>query len=90
MYFPLIVGVLCLSLFCYVLLCVHSICEYNIMVILKFSHLEEEEKAGCFAIIVLQMYCTINGLWLFLNVPWVNLQYAIVVFLDHTEAHLLF
>ena len=24
MYFPLFVGVLCLSLFCYVLLCVHS------------------------------------------------------------------
>ena len=22
-----------------------------------FNHLEEEEKAGCFAIIVLQMYC---------------------------------
>ena len=25
--------------------------------ILVFNHLEEEEKAGCFAIIVLQMYC---------------------------------
>ena len=41
-YFQLFDGVLCLSLFCYALLCVH--------------HLEEEEKAGCFAIIVLQMY----------------------------------
>ena len=46
MYFPLFVGVLCLSLFCYALLCVHSS--------------EEEEKAGCFAIIVLQMYCYYN------------------------------
>ena len=44
MYFPLFVGVLCLSMFCYALLCVHS-------------SVEEEEKAGCFAIIVLQMYC---------------------------------
>ena len=40
---PIVVGVLCLSLFCYALLCIHS----------SF----EEKKAGCFAIIVLQMYC---------------------------------
>ena len=44
MNFSLFVGVLCLSLFCYALLCVHS-------------SFEEEEKPGCFAIIVLQMYC---------------------------------
>ena len=43
MYFPLFVGVLCLSLFCYAL-------RVSI-------HLEEEEKAGCFAFIVLQMSC---------------------------------
>ena len=36
-------GVLCLYVFCYALLCVYSC-------------VEEEEKAGCFAIIVLQMY----------------------------------
>ena len=48
MYFPLFVGVLCLPLFCYALLCVHSsFC----------NHLEQKEKAGCFAIIVLQVYC---------------------------------
>ena len=40
--FPLVVVVLCLSVF-YALLCV--------------LHLEENENAGCFAIIVLQMYC---------------------------------
>ena len=34
------------------------------------------------------MYFTINVLWLFLTVPWVGLQYVIVVFPDHT--HLLF
>ena len=42
MYFPLFVGVLCLSLLCHALLC---------------NRLEEEEKASCFAFIVLQMYC---------------------------------
>ena len=51
MYFPLFVGVLCLSLFWYALICVHS--SFAII------YLEEEdlEIAGCFAIIVLQMYC---------------------------------
>ena len=79
MYFPLFVGVLCLSLFCYALLCVHStvLCYY----------LEEEEKAGCFAIIVLQMYFIINIMWFFLMVRWVGLQCVIVVFPDYT--HLL-
>ena len=43
MYFPLFVGVLCLSLF----RCASLFCKYP----------EEEEKAGCFASIVLQMYC---------------------------------
>ena len=31
----------------YIILCPFSFC----------NHLEEEEKAGCFAIVVLQMYC---------------------------------
>ena len=31
---------------------------------------------------------TINVLWLFLVVPWVGMQYVIVVFPDHT--HLLY
>ena len=31
---------------------------------------------------------TINVLWLFLTVPWVGLQYVVVVFPDHN--HLLF
>ena len=31
---------------------------------------------------------TINALWLFLKVPWVGLQYVIVVFPNQT--HLLF
>ena len=54
MYFPLFVGVLCLSLFCFALHYVHSSFFCN--------HLEEEEKAGCFTSIVLDMYFTINVL----------------------------
>ena len=52
------------------------------------NHIEEKEEAGCFAIIVLQMYCYKNVMRLFLNVRWVGLQCVIVVLPDHT--HLLF
>ena len=75
MYFPLFVRVLCLSLICYALLCVHSS---------FLNHLEEEEKTGYFAIIVLQIV-TINVLWLFITVPWVGPQCVFVVFPDHTH-----
>ena len=47
MYFPLVVVVLCLSLFF----------MHNFLSIAFCNHLEEEERAGCFAIMVLQMYC---------------------------------
>ena len=78
MYFPLLVGVLCLYLFCYALLCVHS----SFAIILK-------EKRKLVALLLLSYRCivTINVLWLFLTVPWVGLQCVIVVFPDHT--HLL-
>ena len=79
MYFPLFVGVLCLSLFWYALLCVLS----SFAVILK-------RKRKFVALLLLSYRCsvTINTLWLFLTVPWVGLQYVIVVLPDHT--HLLF
>ena len=79
MYFPLFVWVLCLSLFCYALLCVHS----SFSIILK-------RKKKLVALLLLSNRCiiTISVLWLFLKVPWVGLQYVIVVFPDHT--HLLF
>ena len=48
MYFPLFVGVLCLSLFCYALLCVH----FSFAIILK-----RNGKLVASCIIVLQMYC---------------------------------
>ena len=79
MYFPLFVGVLCLSLFCCALLCVHS----SFAIILK-------RKRKLIALLLLSHICivTINVLWRFITVPWVGLQCVIVVFPDHT--HLLF
>ena len=79
MLFPLFVGVLCLCLLCYALRCVHS----SFAIILK-------RKRKLVALLLLSYRCivTINVLWLFLTVPWVGLQYVIVVFPDHT--HLLF
>ena len=79
MYFPFFVGVLCLCLFCYALLCVNS----SFAIILK-------RKRKLVDLLLLSYRCivTINVLWLFLTGPWVGLQYAIVVFPDHT--HLLF
>ena len=71
--------VLCLFLFCHALLCVHS----SFAIILK-------RKRKLVALLLLSYRCivTINVLWLILTVPWVGLQYVIVVFPDHT--HLLF
>ena len=79
MYFPLFVGVLCLYLFCYALLCVHS----RVAIILK-------KKRKLVALMLLSCGCVvaINVLWLFLTVPWVGMQCVIVVLPDHT--HLLF
>ena len=70
-YFPLFVGVMCLSLFCYALLCVHS----SFVIILK-------RKRKLVVLLLLPYRCivTINILWLFLTVPWVSLQCVIVVF----------
>ena len=51
------------------------------------NHLEEEEKAGCFAVIVLQMYCYCKC---YVALPYgpVGLRCVIVVFPGHT--HLVF
>ena len=80
MYFPLFVGDLCLSLFCYALLCVHS----SFAIILK-------RKRKLVALLSLTYRCivTIHVMWLFLTVPWVGLQFVIVVFPDHTHYFLL-
>ena len=66
-----------MSLFCYALLCVHS----SFAIILK-------RKRKLVALLLLSYRCivTINVLWPFLMVPWVGLQYVIVVFSDPTHS----
>ena len=46
-----------------------------------------KRKRKLVALLLLSDRCivTINVLWLFLMVPWVGLQYVIVVFPDHTH-----
>ena len=77
MYFLLFVGALCLSLFCYALLCILS----SFAIILK-------RKRELISLLLLSYgrLVTVNVLWL--TVPWVGLQCVIVVFPYHT--HLLF
>ena len=72
-------GVLCLSFFCYALLCVHS----SFAIILK-----RQRKLVALVLLSYRCIVAINVLWLFLTVPWVSLQCVFVVFPDHT--HLLF
>ena len=64
-----------------------SHCLWEFCVCICFV-MQEKDKAGCFASIVLQMYCYYKCSVAFLTVPWVGLQCVIVVFPDHT--HLLF
>ena len=73
-------GVLCLSLFCYALLCVHS----SFAIILK-----RKRKPVALLFLSYRRIVTINVLWLFLMVLWVGLQCVIVVFPDHTHFLLL-
>ena len=46
------------------------------------------EKGELVALLGLSSWCLLIIVWLFLAVPWVCLQFVIVVFPDHT--HLLF
>ena len=68
--------VLWLYLFCYALLCVLS----SFAIILK-------RMRKLVALLLLANICivTINVLWVFITVPWVGLQYVIVVFPNHTH-----
>ena len=65
------------SMFCCALLYVHS----SFAIILM-------GKRELVALLSLSSWWLVIVLWLFLAVPWVCLQYVIVVFPDHT--HLLF
>ena len=79
MYRPLFVGVRCWSLFWHVLRYVLS--SFAIML----TRIRE-----LVVLLLLSFVClvTVNVPGLFLTVPWVGLQFVIVVFPDHT--HLLF
>ena len=76
MYFPLFVGVLCLSLFWYALLCV----LISFAIILKW-------KRELVALLLLSCasLVAVNVLWPFLTVSCVGLQCAIVVFPNYTH-----
>ena len=80
MLFPLFVGVLSLSLSCFALLCVHS----SFAIILK----RKRKLVTLLLFLIDVLIVTLNVLWHFLTVPWVGLQFVIVVYTDHT--HLLF
>ena len=72
-------GVLCLSLFCYALVCVHS----SFAITLK-----RKRKLDALLLLYYRYIDTINAMWFFLTVLWVGLQCVNVVFPDHT--HLFF
>ena len=63
MYLPLFVGVLCLSLFCYALVCVSS----SFAIILK-----RKRKLVALLLLSYRFIATINVMWFFLKVPWVG------------------
>ena len=74
--FPLVVGVLCLSLFCCVLLFVLS----KFAIILK-----RKRKLVGLRLMSYGCLVTVNVLGLFLAVPWAGMRCVIVVFPDHTH-----
>ena len=67
-----------MTLLCYALLCDHS----SFAIILK-----RKRKLVAFLLLSYRCIVTLNIVWLFLTVPWVGLQYVVVVFPDHS--HLL-
>ena len=76
MHLPLFVVVLCSSLFWHTLLYVLS----SFAIVLT-------RQGELVTLLVLSFGClfTVNVLWLFLTVPWLGMQFVIVVFPDHTH-----
>ena len=68
---PIFVGVLCLSFFCYALLCIHS----SFAIILK-----KKRKLVALLLLSHRFIVTVNVLGLILTVPLVGLLCVIVVF----------
>ena len=75
MYFSLFVGVLCLSLSWYALLCV----------LFKFAIILRKRELVDLLLLSYGCLATVNVLWLYFTAPWVGLQCVIVVFPDHTH-----
>ena len=69
-----IMGVCNCSLFCCMLLYVHS--SFAI-ILMRMRELV--------ALLSLSSWCLMIVVWLFLAVPWICLQFVIVVFSDHTH-----
>ena len=69
-------------MFVFVLVCI-TLCAF-----LFCNYLDEEERAGCFACLVVWISCYCKCPWLFPTLPCVGLQFVIVVLSDHT--HFLF
>ena len=42
-------------------------------------------KSELVALLSLSSWCLVIAVWLFIAVPWVCLQFVIVVFADHTQ-----
>ena len=80
---PIVVGVCNCSMFCCTLLYVHS----SFAIILM-------GKRELVALLSLSSWCLVIFVWLFLEVPWVCLQFVIVVFPNHThflfQSHVIF
>ena len=70
----LIMGFCNCSMFCCALLCVHS----SFAIILN-------RKSELVALLCLSSWCLMIVVWLFITMPWVCLQFVIVVFPDHTH-----
>ena len=62
------------SMFCCALLCVHS----------SFAIISMGRRE-LVALLCLSSWCLVIVVWLFLTIPWVCLQFVIVVFPDHTH-----
>ena len=67
-------GVCNCSMFCCTLLYVHSSCAIILM-----------GKRELIALLSLSSWCLVIVVWLFLAVPWVCLQFVILVFPDHNH-----
>ena len=65
----------------FVLLCITLCCVYSSFAIT----LKRKRKMVAMLFLYYRGIVTKNVLWLFLTVPWVGLQYAIVVLHDHTH-----